>query len=428
MTKSRFKVRFLLLHILSILIFLTVSITKADEPKNISENDECLRCHKEMEILPQGYQEYDVHLQSGLSCAGCHGGDPNSDDEEISMSKEKGFIGVPTRKEIPEFCGKCHSNPNLMKKYHPGLATDQVSQYYTSVHGRKFKEGDSKVAICISCHKVHQILPASEPRSSVYPINVPQTCRRCHSNAVYMKSYKIPTDQYELYAASIHGQQLLENKDIGAPACNDCHGNHGATPPGLTSVVFICGSCHVKNMEFYRETRMARAFENLGFHGCEQCHGYHNIEKTTDNFVGTNKEAFCVKCHESGEKGYETAGKIRNSLSELDRMYKAANVKLLDVQLKGMDDVDIGFILKDAHQKLIEARTFVHTFNSDTVASTTNEGIKLVKQSINIADIEIEKYYDRRNGFLIATFVLVILAVGLYLKIKDIEKVKKEKS
>ena len=93
-----------------------------------------------------------------------------------------------------------------------------------------------------------------------------------------------------------------------------------------------------------------------------------------------------------------------------------------------MDDVDIGFILKDAHQKLIEARTFVHTFNSDTVASTTNEGIKLVKQSINIADIEIEKYYDRRNGFLIATFVLVILAVGLYLKIKDIEKVKKEKS
>lgn len=428
MTKSRFKVRFLLLHILSIPIFLTVSITKADEPKNISENDKCLKCHKEMEILPQGYQEYDVHLQSGLSCAGCHGGDPNSDDEEISMSKEKGFIGVPTRKEIPEFCGKCHSNPNLMKKYHPGLATDQVSQYYTSVHGRKFKEDDNKVAICTSCHKVHQILPANDPRSSVYPLNVPQTCRHCHSNAVYMKSYKIPTNQYELYATSVHGQQLLENKDIGAPACNDCHGNHGATPPGLTSVVFICGSCHVKNMEFFRETRMARAFKNLGFHGCEQCHGYHNIEKTTDNFVGTNKEAFCVKCHESGEKGYETAGKIKNSLTELDRMYKAANEKLLDVQLKGMNDIDIGFILKDAHQKLIEARTFVHTFNSDTVASTTSEGIKLVKQSINMADTEIEKYYDRRNGFLIATFMLVILAVGLYLKIKDIEKIKREKS
>ena len=427
MKKSKLKERFLLLHILSALIFLTVSITKADEPKNISENDKCLNCHKEMEILPQGYQEYDIHLKNGLSCAGCHGGDSNSDDEEIAMSKEKGFIGVPTRKEIPEFCGKCHSNPNLMKKYHPGLATDQVSQYYTSVHGKKFKEGDNKVATCTSCHKVHQILPASDPRSSVYPINVPQTCRHCHSNAIYMKSYKIPTDQYELYATSVHGKQLLENKDIGAPACNDCHGNHGATPPGLTSIVFICGSCHVKNMEFFRETRMAKTFEDLGFHGCEQCHGYHNIEKTTDNFVGTNKEAFCVKCHEPGEKGYETAGKIRSSLSELARIYKAANEKLLDVQLKGMDDVDIGFTLKDAHQKLIEARTLVHTFNSDTVVSTTNEGIKLVKQSINMADTEIEKYYDRRNGFLLATFVLVILAVGLYLKIKDIEKVKKEK-
>lgn len=428
MKKSKLEKRFLLLHILSALIFLTVNFTKADEPKNISENDKCFSCHKEMEILPQGFEEYDVHLKSGLSCAGCHGGDPNSDDEEIAMSKEKGFIGVPTRKEIPEFCGKCHSSPNYMKKYHPGLATDQVSQYYTSVHGRKFKEGDNKVATCISCHKVHQILPASDPRSSIYPINVPQTCRHCHSNAVYMKSYKIPTNQYELYSKSVHGQQLLENKDIGAPACNDCHGNHGATPPGLTSVVFICGNCHVKNMEFFRETRMAKAFEDLGFHGCEQCHGYHNIEKTTDDFVGTNKEAFCVKCHESGEKGYEAAGKIKTNLLELDRMYKTANEKLIDVQLKGMDDVDIGFVLKDAHQKLIEARTFVHTFNSDTVASTTNAGIKLAKQSINMADIEIEKYYDRRNGFLIATFVLVILAVGLYLKIKDIEKTKNEKS
>src|SRR3989304_9891702 len=104
MKKSKIKERFLLLHILSALIFLTVSITKADEPKNISENDKCLNCHKEMEILPQGYQEYDIHLKNGLSCAGCHGGDSNSDDEEIAMSKEKGFIGVPTRKEIPEFC------------------------------------------------------------------------------------------------------------------------------------------------------------------------------------------------------------------------------------------------------------------------------------------------------------------------------------
>jgi predicted CXXCH cytochrome family protein len=393
----------------------------------VSGKDECLNCHKEMEILPVGYQEYDIHLQSGLSCASCHGGDSNSDDEEIAMSKEKGFIGIPTRNEIPDFCGKCHSNGNYMKKYHPGIATDQVSQYYTSVHGKKFKEGDNKVATCVNCHKVHQILPAKDPRSSVYPLNLPQTCRHCHSNSIYMKNYKIPTNQYELYASSVHGIQLLDNKDIGAPTCNDCHGNHGASPPGLTSVVFICGSCHVKNMEYFRETRMSKAFDDLRFHGCEQCHGYHNIEKTTDNFVGTNKEAFCVKCHEPGEKGYETAGKIRNSLSKLDEMYKAANEKLQEVQLKGMNDVDIGFQLKDAHQKLIEARTLVHTFNSDTIAVTTNEGTELVKQSINMADTEIKSYYNRRNGFLITTFVLVILAVGLYLKIKDIEKVKKEK-
>jgi len=399
----------------------------ASEPPSVPEDDQCIACHQELEIMPEGYQEYDIHLQKGLSCSGCHGGDNTSDDEDIAMSEENGFVGVPLREEIPQFCGKCHSNPEFMRDYHPGLPTDQVQQYYTSVHGIKFKKGDKKVATCINCHPIHSILPASDPRSSVYPLNVPQTCRHCHSNAVYMKDYKIPTNQYELYAKSVHGVALLENKDIGAPACNDCHGNHGATPPGLSSVTFVCGNCHVNNMNFFRQTRMAKAFEELGFHGCEQCHGNHAIEKTSDKFVGTNSESFCVKCHDAGEIGYETARTIKSELTELDSIYNVGNSDLLEVQRKGMNDIDMGFLLKDAHQRLIEARTLVHTFDEDTVKSKTDDGVKLVQQAITISDKEIDKYYKRRYGFLIATVVLIILAVAIFLKIKDIEKDQKKK-
>ncbi len=428
MTKQKLLVRLFIFSLFVIPVLLSLSITRAGTQSAVPVDDQCISCHQELEILPEGFQEYDVHLQSGLSCAGCHGGDPTSDDEDIAMSEENGFVGVPSREEIPEFCGRCHSDPEYMRDYHPGLPTDQVQQYYTSVHGEKFKKGDKKVATCINCHTAHSILPASDPRSTVYPINVPQTCRHCHSNSVYMKDYKIPTNQYELYAESVHGIALLEQKDIGAPACNDCHGNHGATPPGLTSVTFVCGNCHVKNMDFFRETRMAKAFEDLGFHGCEQCHGYHSVQKTSDKFVGTNKEAFCVKCHDPGEKGYESAAMIKTYLTDLDSLYNIANSKLAEVARKGMNDIDIGFLLKDAHQRLIEARTLVHTFDADTVKAKTAEGKKLVEEAIALADKEVDKYYKRRYGFLVATFVLVLLAIALYFKIKDIEKGQKGKN
>jgi predicted CXXCH cytochrome family protein len=414
-----------------LILILSVSILRIDgaEPVQVQDmlkDDQCITCHNELDMLPEDFQEYDVHLQIGLSCSGCHGGDHTSDDEDISMSEKNGFVGIPDRKEIPKFCGRCHSDPEYIRNYHPGIPTDQVSQYYTSVHGQKFLKGDDKVAVCTNCHTTHGILSARDPRSSVYPLNVPQTCRKCHSNPVYMKSYKIPSNQYELYAESVHGDALLENKDIGAPACNDCHGNHGATPPGLTSVTFICGSCHVINMEFFRQTRMARAFENMLFHGCEQCHGYHAIKKTNDKLVGVNKESFCVNCHEEGETGYEAAKDIKFHISELVSLYDSAGTKATDVQIKGMNDIDIGFLLQEGRQKLIESRTLVHTFDLERVKSKTKDGKKLVEEAINLADKELDEYYTRRKGFAFATVIFILFAVALFFKIKEIEKRKRK--
>ena len=412
-----------LLLILSAFLINTIA-ARSGPPQDSFEDDQCIACHVDLELLPADYQEFDIHLQKGLSCAGCHGGDQTSDEEDVAMSEENNFVGVPSHEEIPEFCGKCHSDPIFMRNFHPGLATDQVSQYYTSVHGQKINNGDSKVAVCINCHTSHGILPSRDPRASIYPLNVPQTCRKCHSNSVYMKSYDIPSNQYELFAASVHGIALIEHKDIGAPACNDCHGNHGATPPGLTSVTFICGSCHVKNMEFFRQTRMASAFEEHDFHGCEQCHGYHAIQKTSDNLVGVNKESFCINCHDEGEAGYDAAKDIKFHISELVSLYDSAGTKSIDVQIKGMNDVDIGFLLQEGRQKLIESRTLVHTFDLEKVKEKSNEGIQVIKEAINLADEELDEYHSRRIGFAIATVVFIIFAVALFLKIRDIEKKK----
>src|SRR5215475_2192825 len=100
----------------------------------------CLDCHS---ILPDelGVTEekfsHDIHSQKGLTCVSCHGGDANADEAEKAMSTKAGFKGKIDRKQVPQLCGSCHSDPAYMRQFNPGLRTDQLSQYKTSVHGTR---------------------------------------------------------------------------------------------------------------------------------------------------------------------------------------------------------------------------------------------------------------------------------------------------
>lgn len=386
------------------------------------QDDRCYTCHKEIELLPKDFSENDAHRHANLSCSSCHGGDPNSDDQEIAMSPSKGFIGIPKKKDIPKFCGKCHSNIDFMRLYQPRIATDQVSQYYTSLHGKKLLQGDENVADCSSCHSSHGILSAKDPRSTVYKLNVPNTCNKCHGNSDLMKKYNLSSSALEEYSKSVHGEALLKKKDLGAPACNDCHGNHGAMPPGITSISHVCGTCHASNMEYFNTTKMARAFDEQDFHGCEQCHGNHAILKPNDEMIGVGKESKCIDCHTSGDEGYAVSQKIYSSLTQLKNKYDAANAKYLEVKQKGMNDVEIGFQLQDARQALIQSRTLIHTFDSIKVGAKAKEGIDISNKASLLAQKEIDEYYTRRNGFAIATLAFLVFIIALYFKIKDKEK------
>ena len=418
------RIYYLLLFILSA-SFLFGFILPEKENKKTEQTqkvDQCYACHKEIENLPKDFSEIDVHKHANLSCSSCHGGDPNSDDQEIAMSPSKGFIGIPKRKDIPKFCGKCHSNIDFMRVYQPRIATDQVAQYYTSIHGKRLLAGDENVAECSSCHTAHSILPAKDPRSSVYALNVPSTCNKCHGNSTLMKKYNLSVNQSEEYSKSVHGIALLKDKDLGAPACNDSHGNHGATPPGLVSVSHVCGTCHLSNMEYFNSTKMSKAFEEQDFHGCEQCHGNHGVQKPNDEMVGVGKESKCIDCHTEGDEGYAVSKKLYSSLTSLKNKFDAANQKYLEVRQKGMNDVEIGFQLQDAKQALIQSRTLIHTFDTTKVGDKTKEGLGIANKASLLAQKEIDEYYTRRNGFAIATLAFLVFIIALYFKIKDKEK------
>lgn len=388
---------------------------------NTDKVDNCVQCHTENEMLPEGFSANDIHMENGLGCVGCHGGDATTDDQDLAMSKAAGFRGVPDKKDIPAFCGRCHSDISFMRKYNPGIATDQRDQYFTSVHGQKLKKGDTKVAVCSSCHGSHNIFRVRDSRSSVYALNVPATCGRCHNDKEYMKSYNIPTDQLEKYAQSVHGKALLEKQDTGAPACNDCHGNHGAMPPGVNAIAYICGNCHVNNRDYFLNSRMGTAFAENEMHACEECHGNHLIEHPTDAMLG-GENAVCLDCHEEGDAGHTVAVTMAGQLSQATALYDSAAVQQVAVRNVGMDDVDLGFMLQDAHQAIIHARTLIHTFDAAKTKEKTDISIKKSSEALQLAATEIAESRFRRLGFGFATVFITLLIIGLYLKIKQIDK------
>jgi hypothetical protein len=396
------------------------------ELKQYLETDQCYVCHRDEEYLPEHFDYHDIHIQPGVSCAGCHGGDPTSSDADAAMSEAAGFLGVPAKSEIPEFCGRCHSDINYMRRFQPRIPVDQVVQYYTSQHGRLLKAGDDKVADCTSCHSSHAILPAGDARSMVYPLNVPEMCDHCHGDAEYMAAYGIPTNQLERYGQSVHGVALLEREDTGAPACNDCHGNHGALPPEVESVTQVCGQCHVNNMQYFEASTMAEAFAREDLVACEECHGNHKVLKTNDEMVGVGPESTCTDCHDEGDAGYAAAQEIHTHLTTLVTLYDVAVEKREEVHRRGMDDVEIQFLLQEANQSLVQARTLVHTFDPEKVGAKTDEGVEKVEAALTMADETIKDFFFRRRGFGMATLFITLLVVALALKIRQMERARQE--
>jgi hypothetical protein len=60
-----------------------------------------------------------------------------------------------------------------------------VKTFKHSFHGIANELGSRKVANCASCHTAHNVLPPTDPRSSVNPANIPSTCGKagCHPGA-----------------------------------------------------------------------------------------------------------------------------------------------------------------------------------------------------------------------------------------------------
>jgi predicted CXXCH cytochrome family protein len=393
------------------------------------QTDSCVVCHgaigDERLAGPAKTFSEDIHAAKGFGCVACHGGDAK-DAEMSAMSPSKGYIGKPKGTKIVDVCGRCHSDARFMRQYNPSLRVDQVTEYYTSVHGRRLKEsGDPKVATCASCHRTHSIKPPSDPRSSVHPVKVADLCGSCHGDAKTMEPYKIPTDQLEKYKKSVHWMILSVKGDLSAPTCNDCHGNHGATPPGISWVGNVCGQCHVVNTELFNKSRHAKVFIQMGIPGCASCHDNHQILETSDEMLGVTGKAVCTNCHSGEDGGGKSAAAMRAMIDSLREEYDKANKILLRARHAGMEVSQAEFELNEAKTALIKARASIHAFSVVTVKQEIEPGLKVSAKAYAGGVKALEDLGFRRKGLVVSVAIILALIGGIVMKIRQMERPKK---
>ena len=407
-------------------------------PKGNAISETCAQCHSDASLMVKTYNStlsLDQHENLKLSV---HGQPSTTGGEMIAQCTTcHGAHGILPRSNrrspvhpsnIPQTCATCHANASFMTAYDPAIPVDQLQKYKTSGHGRRNARGDVKVAECASCHGSHEILSAKDVRSTVYPLNLPKTCATCHSDATYMRGYGIDSDQFEKYAQSVHGKALLERQDIGAPACNDCHGNHGAAPPGVESISKVCGTCHALNADLFSKSPHKTAFDARNLPECETCHGNHEVVAVTDRLLGVEEGAVCAWCHgdEPGSRGYQVATVFRSLADSLAAAEAHALEMIDEAEQKGMEVSEAKFKAREIRQARHESRTKVHSFNEEQFTEVVDKGLNVAEEVRLESQGAIEEYYFRRWGLLIATFVILILGVSLYYLIKQIEQRQKQ--
>lgn len=142
--------------------------------------DTCARCHQGIaKRYAASVHGRDVarNIADVPTCTDCHR------THDIGGPHQAGW-----KTTTPEICGRCHSDPERMKKY--GLSTDVLKTYASDFHGKTAAlrkgsndEGQTFVALCTDCHGVHDIVRAKDENSQVIQANLANTCRKCHANA-----------------------------------------------------------------------------------------------------------------------------------------------------------------------------------------------------------------------------------------------------
>ena len=241
----------------------------ADSP---AKSAECLTCHDEKGA------SFQASVHGVLSCTDCH-------------TDKKGYPHPENPAKVK--CDTCHADP--------------VASLQTSVHAK------ASAQPCQGCHgDPHGIRPASDPKSSTYPSNLPRTCGACHGDPKFAAKHHI-TEVYSQYIDSIHGFALTKDGLLVAASCSSCHGSHKVLshkdPNSRTyraNIPSTCGTCHGGPQRDYLEGIHGQAMQtgNTRAPVCTNCHTAHQIADPRSAEWQMKTTATCGGCHQDKFRTY----------------------------------------------------------------------------------------------------------------------------
>lgn len=167
---------------------------RALEQSGLNVAPNCSTCHGSHGIRANSDPESRVFRGNvPATCGGCH--------EQIRMRYARSTHGtqVQSGNLKAAVCSDCHSAHGIQANA-PSWRLDVIAEcgtchkeslrtYRDGFHGQATALGFTRVAACADCHTGHEVLPASDPRSTVAPTRLVHTCGRCHprANARFVK-------------------------------------------------------------------------------------------------------------------------------------------------------------------------------------------------------------------------------------------------
>jgi len=227
-----------------------------------SGQPDCFSCHGEGHLILYSDDPASPMFQQNQpeTCGGCHSGDilenymksihgrrlaaGETDGPTCSTCHNGHSIYPADLKWNPDFkrellfkCGRCHK--------------EEFEVFKESIHGVAFlEEGVYESACCTCCHSSHEILPPTDPESTVYPTKIDQDCAACHADTKLIRRFNLPSTVVDTYEQSYHGR-ATERGDTQVANCASCHDHHAiykAEDPRSSvnpkNLAATCGECH----------------------------------------------------------------------------------------------------------------------------------------------------------------------------------------
>jgi cytochrome b subunit of formate dehydrogenase len=151
----------------------------------------CNNCHTAHRQLPAAEPGSSIHPDSVAStCGNCHDGVEQEFRESVHATALA--RGVP-QERLPT-CKDCHTSHEIKRTDRGDFRLMMMSQcgrchedesatFFDTFHGKVSRLGDAGAAKCSDCHGRHNILPVTNPASTLSRRNIVGTCGGCHQGA-----------------------------------------------------------------------------------------------------------------------------------------------------------------------------------------------------------------------------------------------------